>query len=292
MMCERPFVRTQNGLRRVHAAHTEALQAATPFGCGRCLPCRINKGRVWQNRLMLEHSVHECSAFVTLTYNDEWLPEGGNLVPEDMSGYIKRLRKRLHPVSIRFFGCGEYGPTSYRPHYHIACFNIDGLRDESAIRDAWQDRGFVDVGELNEASIKYMTGYIMKGWTFDGAKKLNGRHKEFMRCSRRPGIGSEAIFKMAARLKKKSFYRGQRVKELRRGKASWPLGRLLQGKMDEALGVDPAEIYQELLDYQTELFEKHVEGKEAYYTSLVNEKKLERRAQKWRHKNFKAKRSI
>ena len=35
---------------------------------------------------------------------------------------MKRLRKKLHPLKIRFFHCGEYGDKTRRPHYHALIF--------------------------------------------------------------------------------------------------------------------------------------------------------------------------
>ena len=50
------------------------MKDAVPFGCGQCLPCRVNKRRLWTNRIMLESMCHDDNAFVTLTYNDDNIP--------------------------------------------------------------------------------------------------------------------------------------------------------------------------------------------------------------------------
>lgn len=92
--------------------------------------------------------MHEENSFLTLTYNDKNLPEGGTLNLEDIQLFMKRLRKFLEPKKIRFFQCGEYGktkdehgnvitekyyiggiryliPALGRPHHHIILFNHD-----------------------------------------------------------------------------------------------------------------------------------------------------------------------
>lgn len=42
---------------------------------------------------------------------------------------MKRLRKYLEPVKVRFFACGEYGDNTYRPHYHLILFGCDFRSD-------------------------------------------------------------------------------------------------------------------------------------------------------------------
>ena len=92
------------------------------YGCGQCLPCRINKKRVWTHRIMLESSLHTDNAFVTLTYSDENLPKDGSLVPRHVQLFLKKVRKEIEPARLRFFCVGEYGDRTQRPHYHVALF--------------------------------------------------------------------------------------------------------------------------------------------------------------------------
>lgn len=106
--------------------------------CGKCEGCRIDKSREWANRLLLEkeyYSDDQCW-FVTLTYDEEHVPrsmygslETGEATPvltldkRDLQLFMKRLRKNSKS-QIRFFGCGEYGPQTMRPHYHVILFGL------------------------------------------------------------------------------------------------------------------------------------------------------------------------
>lgn len=204
--------------------------------CGQCSECRISYSREWAQRLLAESQTSKHSYFITLTYDDEHLPQPeltierchGNkgfyssLAPEDMTLFIKRLRKFFSDKfgfdGIKYYYVGEYGPKTSRPHYHMILFTYDldlspFLRVVDAraltgrdykyqvcelLEDKWQN-GYVCVGEVNWDSLCYVARYCMK--------KLHGLHeeeyqklclsqgltptvREFPRMSRRPGIGA------------------------------------------------------------------------------------------------------
>lgn len=94
-----------------------------PFdvGCGKCTEC-INLHKLsWQHRLEDEKKCHKASCFITLTYAET----DGNLHPEHLTKFIKRLRKAVSPVKVRYYACGEYGSKGRRPHYHLVIFGYD-----------------------------------------------------------------------------------------------------------------------------------------------------------------------
>ena len=117
--------------------------------CGRCIGCRLDHANDWATRCALEAKNWKHNIFVTLTYNNE-TDENGNLkhLPltkdkkvtlkkKDIQDFMKRLRWHMkgemqweNPKNgktenpIRYFACGEYGPTRGRPHYHMAIFNL------------------------------------------------------------------------------------------------------------------------------------------------------------------------
>lgn len=113
--------------------------------CGKCLGCRLDYSRVWADRMMLELETSKKAVFVTLTYNDDYVPvrydeETGELLgysldKRDCQLFLKNLRRDYdgkdgHPdVKIRFYAAGEYGPTgTRRPHMHLIIFGL-GIED-------------------------------------------------------------------------------------------------------------------------------------------------------------------
>lgn len=244
MKCANPFVK--DGLA---------------FGCGQCMPCRINRRRIWSHRIILEGLCHGDNSFLTLTYKDENVPITGDglatLEPRHLQLFFKRLRNMGHKV--RYFAVGEYGDDSFRPHYHVALFGfkscLRGRTDHrkdfccvqcDAISKAW-DYGGVDLGELNEQSSKYIAGYVVKKMTFSDDPRLLGRHREFARMSLKPGIGLAFMDEVASTLMEFDFDGVDVPSALGSGKAMLPLGRYLVRALRERVGRDP-NAPQEVLD--------------------------------------------
>ena len=91
--------------------------------CGKCVECALAYSKEWQVRLLDELSAHSAACMVTLTYNEQYNPLA--LVKSDLQKFIKRVRKHFEPQKIRYFGCGEYGGKSARPHYHVILFGVN-----------------------------------------------------------------------------------------------------------------------------------------------------------------------
>ena len=126
-------------------------------GCGRCMPCRVNRTQEWGIRIMHEAKLHKNSLFVTLTYCKETLPKNGTLVKRDLQLFFKKLRNFL---KVRYYACGEYGDKMDRPHYHIALFGASiGNRD--FIEKCWS-KGFIHIGTLTTESANYCAKYLQK----------------------------------------------------------------------------------------------------------------------------------
>lgn len=105
--------------------------------CGRCDGCRLKYSQSWAARCMMELHDHDSAYFVTLTYNDQFIPrawyidrEDGQehlsltLRKRDFQLFMKRLRFAFPNDSIRFFAAGEYGDNTWRPHYHAIIFGL------------------------------------------------------------------------------------------------------------------------------------------------------------------------
>lgn len=256
----------------------DARKMSTPYPCGQCLHCRINRARVWTHRLLLEQKSHAASVFVTLTYSDEFIPADSSLEPSDIQLFLKRLRYFLGDRKIRYYVVGEYGTATKRPHYHGALFGI-GLEDENLILRSWS-KGHVMVGELNEYSARYMTGYVTKGMTKKKDGRLEGRSPEFARMSLKPGLGSAAVEKAAVKLK--GFDVDHTVREFQIGRRCYPLGRYLTARLSSLMGQDPNLQASEYWDYQQEMFDKHL-GSDIYKDSILNDNAQKRLQQKKRH---------
>lgn len=177
--------------------------------CGQCILCRLEYARQWAVRITHEAQLHEANCFITLTYDDEHLPEHNSLNYRDLQTFWKRLRKAIGP--LRYYAVGEYGDKTKRPHYHACLFGHDFTEGRELIRHgsmplwthptisaAWF-AGFAAIGALTFETAQYTAAYV--------TKKLNNKQryrrldeetgelldivqpKAFM--SRRPAIGRE-----------------------------------------------------------------------------------------------------
>ena len=124
-------------------------------------------------RCMHEKQSHERSAFITLTYDEEHLPQDGGLDVSHFQKFMKRLRKKRGKV--RFFHCGEYGDMKGRPHYHAILFGIDFWDDQVLVEEKNDNPYYISaelaqlwpfgqhrIGEVTFESSAYVARYIMK----------------------------------------------------------------------------------------------------------------------------------
>lgn len=218
-----------------------------PYGCGQCLACRIQRRRIWQWRQYLESLCHDENTFVTLTYDQEHLPADGSLCPEHLRLFLHSLRSRLRPlgVKVRYFGVGEYGEETIRPHYHLSLFGVGVVH--SALVDASWGRGFVQVAEFNETTAQYVAGYVVKKLSDFRSGSLSGLFPEFARMSLRPGIGAPAMRIVAESLQSsdgKLYLRSQGdvPYRLKIGKRHFPLGRYLRQVLRKEVGLTDEEV--------------------------------------------------
>lgn len=257
MLCSKPFKR-----------------GVLEFGCGQCLPCRINRRRIWVSRILLEFLTSPGSAFVTLTYSDGSLPEPPYVARSVLQGYLKRLRKHLEPVKIRYFGVGEYGENYGRPHYHLCVFGFAGCgrygqgfacHCTCEFKAAWSD-GFVAVGSVTPASARYVAGYVLE--------KSGDRAAVFASMSRRGGIGLAALSAFAEGLVTDGGARALTnlrdvPGEFRVDGKKHRIGRYLRGKLREAVGWDAENprkaemLLERILEYGQEGFREQLEARRA-----------------------------
>jgi hypothetical protein len=202
--------------------------------CGKCDACRFAHAKMWAIRCMHEAQLHEHNCFITLTYDDEHLPENCSLVKKDFQDFMKRLKSKVRDSyprllvstlgydqefadlmakklsrGIRFYMCGEYGDKLGRPHYHALLFGFD-FPDKKAfkvtgsgeliyvsefLQSVWK-KGYSSIGRLTFSSAAYVARYCMKKVTGKNAyEHYQGRQPEYTCMSRRPGIAKEWISK-------------------------------------------------------------------------------------------------
>lgn len=223
--------------------------------CGRCLPCRVQKRRLWATRMELESLAHEHTSMITLTYSDENLPAEKTLDPVHLRNWLKRIRKRVAPLPLRFFSCGEYGGISERPHYHAILFGYQsclrggasGLRvyrpsdccSQCAVVSETWGYGLISCECVTPASFRYVAGYVTKKMMNKDDPRLRGRYPEFARMSLKPGIGVPAIPLIAKALEDgfRIYDKGEDVPSylIVRGK-KMPIGKYLQRELRLAIG--------------------------------------------------------
>lgn len=234
MPCYRPWLglpqdENENGKRPLSLVapwnpdNSSLFPDAVRVPCGKCIGCRLDQSRQWADRMMLELDNTGKGIFLTLTYNNDHVPEPEDyegrgiytLQKSDLQKFFKRLRKRYSDREIRFYACGEYGSTTYRPHYHAIVFglSLDDFPEENKffvgkndlgdpyynvkeIQDTWSIKGdqigFVCVSEVSWKTCAYVARYVQKKVL--GSHELfyeaYGLEKEFSLMSRRPGIGA------------------------------------------------------------------------------------------------------
>lgn len=144
------------------------------------------------------------------------MPLVGTLVKDHLVDFHKRLHNRLlyhRGVGIRYFGVGEYGDISRRPHYHSIIFGYDfpdkliysrNSKDQlvysSKLADEIWGLGNVKIGTVSFESAAYVARYCCKKvdgvlrerghyLVYDADGLVHERLPEFSHMSRRPGIG-------------------------------------------------------------------------------------------------------
>lgn len=192
------------------------------IACGQCSGCRLERSRQTAARCMHEAQLHEANCFLTLTYNDQELPEDGSLVLQHWKDFAKRLRKSKG--KFRYLHCGEYGDKHGRPHYHAAIFGLDFLSDRKfhkrtkngdtlyvspSLNKLWP-MGHALIGTLTFESAAYVARYAMKKVLKDLPEELrNDQHQsvdtttgevthlkpEYVTYSNRPGLGKDWLAK-------------------------------------------------------------------------------------------------
>lgn len=124
--------------------------------CGHCYACQTIRRNEWDLRLRVQFMNSEYAAFVTLTYEDRYLPYMGIVSIDDHQKFIGTLRSKARDVKFRYYCVGEYGETFGRPHMHYLLFFDKDIDIVRLVNESWPF-GFTDVGDVTNKSIHYVT---------------------------------------------------------------------------------------------------------------------------------------
>lgn len=180
------------------------------FPCGHCLECLARKQSDIRNRMVIEQSMYDCPPlFLTLTYNDKFLPANG-VVKDDISSFFNRLHLLMSRAGVssnfKHICFSEYGSLRHRPHYHAIIFGVDlhslpfgWFSMYQFCSDAWtsnsqrkkdtrESMGFIHLKSVDSRAFRYVSKYVGK----DMVENVPfGMRPNFISSSRRfGGIGT------------------------------------------------------------------------------------------------------
>lgn len=141
--------------------------------------------------MLLESYEHPFSCFITLTYNEDCIPLGEGVRKRDVQLFLKALRFNAASRKIRYYVCSEYGEENERPHYHGILFGVSPV-ELDLIERSW-NKGHVMVGTAEHKSMSYVSNYLVKQGTQEGALLRGSRIKEFSLMSKKPGLGAYSV---------------------------------------------------------------------------------------------------
>ena len=180
--------------------------------CGQCVGCRLEYSRQWAIRCLDEAQMHSENSFITLTTSIESVKKYGRSLDVGVfQKFMKRFRKEVSPLKIRFFHCGEY-TQSFLPHYHALifgygfpdrkywCMNKPGTHKlyRSEMLERLWPFGHSYIGDVSFESAAYVARYVMKKVVVsrDDQDRLIMKDSgellspEYVTMSRRPGVGT------------------------------------------------------------------------------------------------------
>lgn len=183
------------------------------FPCRKCLPCRLNIAREKALRAIHEASQHEYNIFLTLTYNNENVPQ--KLEYAHFRAFIKSLRQHIardfqkqvnnnpklknitmtearKTAYLSYMVTGEYGDETKRPHWHAIIYNYrprdtkqwrksetgHQIYTSQTLSKIW-NKGYIEYGNVTMDSAGYVARYSAKKLCHgqDGTHKYDPIHQ-------------------------------------------------------------------------------------------------------------------
>lgn len=193
--------------------------------CGKCLGCLMTRAFFWSVRCTCESVDYDESYFLTLTYDKEHLPEGGELCRAHVQSFVKRLRYYFKDYKLRIFYCGEYGEKRHRPHYHMIVFGLPLNKEKVKyfpidkskrgninyacpfLEKVWK-LGVVRMGTFSANAASYVAQYTLKKHSPEMRNFLRHRVTQpFIGASNRPGLGYDFFMKYHTDIYRRKFFR-------------------------------------------------------------------------------------
>lgn len=189
-------------IANMQCLHPVILVGRGAVPCGKCMPCLVKKQRDWAFRLEYEVKYSPSAWFITLTYDDDHVPIDNELLcpivsKRDIQLFMKRFRKDLSILGFtcRYFICAEYGPKTFRPHYHGIILDLPLSLTRNTLSNilvtAWQN-GFVTLAPVTTARCRYVAKYC-SSYMFLPKHLQDGSRKPFLLVSKKIGIGSSML---------------------------------------------------------------------------------------------------
>ena len=110
MSCNKPIPAWQTSDGLAFSPPKDGSGIPIEIACGYCTQCRIDKSRERAIRCVHEASMFNKNCFVTLTFDNEHLPEDKNLDWEIFKKFMKKLRERQfrkHGEKVRYYAAGS-----------------------------------------------------------------------------------------------------------------------------------------------------------------------------------------
>ena len=219
--------------------------------CRRCESCKLRKKKQWTGRIIAESFLHEQSAFITLTYKNDCLPDDIQTGYRDVQLWLKRLRKNSTetvtyfdgskytvnlPSKFRYFVAGEHGPNAtHRLHWHLILFGMPAFPKGKVESESWKN-GFVTWEPATVSRMHYVACYSVK---------KTGQHLNFFQCSRRPGLGTDWFYRLGRSVARRGKLPHD-IRCLEAGKSKWPLDKTARAHLRKGF------VHQSLQDGNTD----------------------------------------
>lgn len=178
----------------------ECVNIYASFDCGHCIECAKKKQSDIRNRMRLEQMCYDCPPiFLTLTYNDKFLPEDG-VNRDHIAKFFNRLHLNLfrsgHNQFFRHICFSEYGSKHGRPHYHAIIFGLDytqfrNLKELDNIflkswshnplrrKDTSESLGFIYWKLVDGRAFDYVSKYVGKDYILNLDDSFESSYQSF-----------------------------------------------------------------------------------------------------------------